>query len=72
MNQQRETARVTQETNYGPKGDFWARYDKLPDAHDSAMMGRLNGNLDVLLIFVSPFLITPPAILPKAFLLMML
>ncbi len=37
--------------------NFWARYNKLADTHDSDMLGRLNGNLDVLLIFVSDFLL---------------
>lgn len=38
---------------FGDTLDFWARYDKLSDKYDSDMMGRLNGNLDILLIFVS-------------------
>lgn len=34
-------------------GDFWKRYDRLADSHDRKMSQNLNGNLDVLLIFVS-------------------
>lgn len=32
--------------------DFWQRYDRLADIHDKKMTSNLNGNLDVLLIFV--------------------
>lgn len=32
--------------------DFWKRYDRLADTHDRKMSQNLNGNLDVLLIFV--------------------
>lgn len=39
-----------------PRPKFWERYDKLSDKHDMDMLGRLNGNLDVLLIFVSTLL----------------
>lgn len=39
-------------SRFGEMADFWMRYDKLSDKHDSDMLGRLNGNLDVLLIFV--------------------
>lgn len=33
--------------------DFWKRYDGLADNHDKKLAFNLNGNLDVLLIFVS-------------------
>ena len=33
--------------------DFWKRYDRLADIHDKKLTENLNGNLDVLLIFVS-------------------
>lgn len=33
--------------------DFWRRYDRLADIHDKKLTSNLNGNLDVLLIFVS-------------------
>lgn len=36
--------------------DFWKRYDRLADIHDKKLTSNLNGNLDVLLIFVIPFL----------------
>lgn len=35
--------------------DFWKRYDHLADINDRKMVSNLNGNLDVLLIFVSFF-----------------
>lgn len=37
---------------FGDLRDFWARYDRLADEFDQAMLDRLNRNLDVLLIFV--------------------
>lgn len=41
---------------FGHIGDFWKRYDELADLSDREMVENLNGNLDVLLIFVSFFL----------------
>lgn len=35
--------------------DFWRRYDRLADIHDKKLTLNLNGNLDVLLIFVGLF-----------------
>ncbi|KAG8875643.1 hypothetical protein FRB98_007677, partial [Tulasnella sp. 332] len=52
-----KTAAIQDDTEkgdaFGEKRDFWVRYDTLADAKDKAMIGRLNQNLDVLLIFVS-------------------
>lgn len=39
--------------SFGNVGDFWSRYDRLASKHDKDMLARMNGNLDVLLIFVS-------------------
>lgn len=39
--------------SFGQIGDFWSRYDRLADQTDKEMSKNLNGNLDVLLIFVS-------------------
>lgn len=39
--------------------EFWKRYDRAADIHDRKMTSNLNGNLDVLLIFVSPFRLPP-------------
>lgn len=41
------------ERRFGQIGDFWKRYDRLADQKDKEMSKNLNGNLDVLLIFVS-------------------
>lgn len=38
---------------FGQAGKFWERYNKLADDYDRGMSRSLNGNLDVLLIFVS-------------------
>ena len=40
---------------FGYVDDFWKRYDELADRSDREMVSNLNGNLDVLLIFVSSF-----------------
>ncbi|KAG9031975.1 hypothetical protein FRB95_002056 [Tulasnella sp. JGI-2019a] len=40
---------------FGHIREFWSRYDKLTDDIDRAMLGRLNQNLDVLLIFAGLF-----------------
>lgn len=40
-------------SRFGQIGDFWKRYDELADKKDREMSKNLNGNLDVLLIFVS-------------------
>ncbi|KAG8996793.1 hypothetical protein FRB94_008020 [Tulasnella sp. JGI-2019a] len=37
------------------KRDYWLKYDTLADSKDKAMIERLNGELDVLLIFVGLF-----------------
>lgn len=37
----------------GQSADFWKRYDRLADIEDQKLSKNLNGNLDVLLIFVS-------------------
>lgn len=42
-------------SRFGQIGDFWKRYDELADRKDREMSRNLNGNLDVLLIFVSDF-----------------
>ncbi|KAG8867712.1 hypothetical protein FRB97_003123, partial [Tulasnella sp. 331] len=42
-------------TTFGSIGDFWIKYDKLADKFDKDMLGRLNTNLDVLLIFAGLF-----------------
>ncbi|KIO21273.1 hypothetical protein M407DRAFT_80556, partial [Tulasnella calospora MUT 4182] len=36
-------------------GEFWKRYDRQADAHDTKMTDDLNENLDVLLIFAALF-----------------
>lgn len=38
---------------FGQIGKFWKHYDDLADRTDKEMSKKLNGNLDVLLIFVS-------------------
>ncbi|KAG8991438.1 hypothetical protein FRB94_005335 [Tulasnella sp. JGI-2019a] len=38
---------------FGERRDYWLKYDTLADSKDKAMTGRLNQNLDVLLIFVT-------------------
>ncbi|KAG8998915.1 hypothetical protein FRB94_006532 [Tulasnella sp. JGI-2019a] len=40
---------------FGARSEYWARYDKIADAHDVHMVGRLNSDLDVLLIFAGLF-----------------
>ncbi|KAG9007738.1 hypothetical protein FRB94_013973 [Tulasnella sp. JGI-2019a] len=40
---------------FGEKRDFWLKYDTLADSKDKVMIGRLNQNLDVLLIFAGLF-----------------
>ncbi|KAG9021517.1 hypothetical protein FRB95_002002, partial [Tulasnella sp. JGI-2019a] len=40
---------------FGDRGGFWTKYDKLAGAYDKDMLARLNGNLDVLLIFAGLF-----------------
>lgn len=35
------------------KHNFWSKYDMVADKHDKVMLRRLDGDLDVLLIFVS-------------------
>lgn len=40
---------------FGHIDDFWKRYDELADHSDREMVANLNGNLNVLLIFVSFF-----------------
>lgn len=38
---------------FGEKSEYWGTYDKLAGTYDKDMLGRLNSNLDNLLIFVS-------------------
>ncbi|KAG8997793.1 hypothetical protein FRB94_007442 [Tulasnella sp. JGI-2019a] len=40
---------------FGDRGGFWIKYDELAGAYDKDMLARLNGNLDVLLIFAGLF-----------------
>ncbi|KAG8845590.1 hypothetical protein FRB96_002343 [Tulasnella sp. 330] len=40
---------------FGEKYSFWSRYDRLAEMHDKDMLGRLNDDLDVLLIFAGLF-----------------
>ncbi|KAG8882158.1 hypothetical protein FRB98_003905 [Tulasnella sp. 332] len=42
-------------SEFGRKGAFWVKYDKLANKFDQDMMARLNNNLDVLLIFAALF-----------------
>lgn len=38
---------------FGEKGNYWDIHNEITDKYDQDMMGRLNSNLDNLLIFVS-------------------
>ncbi|KAG8843810.1 hypothetical protein FRB96_003718 [Tulasnella sp. 330] len=38
---------------FGEAGNFWVKYDEMASKSDDDMIERLNGNLDILLIFVS-------------------
>ncbi|KAG8849658.1 hypothetical protein FRB96_000684 [Tulasnella sp. 330] len=40
---------------FGDADDFWVKYDELANKYDEDMIARLNGNLDVLLIFAGLF-----------------
>ncbi|KAG8881021.1 hypothetical protein FRB98_004586 [Tulasnella sp. 332] len=40
---------------FGSRRGFWPKYDKVADKFDRDMMGRLDSNLDVLLIFAGLF-----------------
>lgn len=42
-----------EEFRFGEKAGFWERYDTVAEKFDADMLGRLNENLDSLLIFVS-------------------
>ncbi|KAG8995193.1 hypothetical protein FRB94_009359 [Tulasnella sp. JGI-2019a] len=46
---------VGEQKEFGDVGDFWAKYDDLANKFDDEMIARLNGNLDVLLIFAGLF-----------------
>ncbi|KAG8980860.1 hypothetical protein FRB93_008903 [Tulasnella sp. JGI-2019a] len=46
---------VDEQTAFGDKGNFWKKYDILAEKFDNDMMARLNGNLDVLLVFAGLF-----------------
>lgn len=40
---------------FGERGDYWSKHDKLASAYNKDMLEGLNGDLDVLLIFVRGF-----------------
>lgn len=39
---------------FGEAAEYWNHYDKLSDKHNSDLIELMGGNLDILLIFVSP------------------
>lgn len=41
---------------FGEDGEFWRHYNKLAEKQEQDMVGTLNTNLDILLIFVCLFL----------------
>ncbi|KAG8984752.1 hypothetical protein FRB94_014309 [Tulasnella sp. JGI-2019a] len=46
---------VPQKIEFGNVGNFWEKYDKLGGKFDEDMTGRLNDNLDALLVFAGLF-----------------
>ncbi|KAG8871751.1 hypothetical protein FRB97_008328 [Tulasnella sp. 331] len=46
---------VNEPNAFGEAGNFWVKYDEMASKSDDDMIERLNGNLDILLIFAGLF-----------------
>jgi len=47
-----QTSTIAEERGKDAKTKFWAAYKKVSGEYDDDMLGRCNGNMDIVLIFV--------------------